>query len=256
VQRWRLVLARGPLAHDAAQREQLAAWESALAACGLPIAGLDAPRPRPRFAVAAPLAAAIAGEAELLDLWLTERCPVWGVREAIVARMPGGWSLVDLYDVWPGEPALPGRVVASVYRASLGAHAPDVPVLRAAAARLLDAATLPRERPKGDSTVAYDLRPFLGAIVVEMLQEAAAPGRADAPRMEDAPEDLVLVRMTLRHDPEKGVGRPEECLAALGEAAGTALEPTSVVREGLVLADPPPPAPPAPRRRPAPTRPR
>ena len=71
------------LGTDAAQREQLAAWESAFAACGLPVAGLDAPKPRARFALAAPLAATIPGEAELLDVWLVERLPAWRVREAL-----------------------------------------------------------------------------------------------------------------------------------------------------------------------------
>jgi hypothetical protein len=57
------------------------------------------------------------------------------------------------------------------------------------------------------------------------------------------------VTMTLRHDPEKGVGRPEEVLAALGERVGTALGTASLVRERLVLADPPAPPPSAARRR-------
>jgi hypothetical protein len=146
---------------------------------------------------------------------------------------------VDLYDVWLGEPALPGRVAASVYRATLDPGVADASALRAAAARLLAAETLPRERPKGATTVAYDLRPFLDAVTIEEAGGA------------------VIVRMTLRHDPEKGVGRPEELLAALGEAAGVGplaagVDPlaASVVRERLVLAEPAPPPPPAPRRRP------
>jgi hypothetical protein len=48
--------------------------------------------------------------------------------------------------------------------------------------------------------------------------------------------------MTLRHDPERGIGRPEEVMAALGEQLGARLEPASVVRESLVLAPPPQPA--------------
>ena len=42
--------------------------------------------------------------------------------------------------------------------------------------------------------------------------------------------------MTLRHDPEKGVGRPEELLAALAEALGASLRLVSLVRERLVWA--------------------
>ena len=232
VQRWRLVLAREPIPSESAQREQLAAWEQALSASALPVAGLDAARPRPRFALAAPLGASTPGEAELADVWLVERVPAWRAREALAAAMPTGWRLVDLYDVWLGEPALPGRVVASVYRATFAEGAIDAARLREAAAGLLDADAVPRERRKGDTVVAYDLRPFVDGLVVE----ARDPG--------------TVVLMTLRHDPEKGVGRPEEVLAALGDRLDSALPMATVVRQRLVLADPAPPPPPAQRRRP------
>lgn len=224
VQRWRLVLERGPLEAGAGQREQLAAWEAALVASGLPAAGLDATPPRARVAHAAPLAAAIPGEAELADVWLTERLPAWRVREALAASIPDGWRLVEVYDVWPGAPALPGQVVASVYRATL-AGATDTERLRTAARSLLDATTLPRERQKGDGVVRYDLRPFLDAIEVAR-DPAAEHGEA------------LTLRMTLRHDPERGIGRPDETLAALADAYGAALEVRALVRESLVLAAP------------------
>ncbi len=233
VQRWRLVLARAAIPPEAAGREQLASWETALAGCGLPVVGLDLAKPRPRFALAAPLAAAVPGEAELLDIWLIERVPAWRAREAISAALPAVWRLVDIHDVWLGEAALPGRVAASVYRATLAAGPVTASTLRLAAAGLLAETTLPRERRKGETIVAYDLRPFLDGIGVA-----------------DEPDGGVVVTMTLRHDPERGVGRPEELLAALGERAGATLAPASLVRERLVLGDPPPPPPPTPRRRP------
>jgi radical SAM-linked protein len=220
VQRWRLVLARGRLAGEAGQREQLAAWEEALTGSGLPVAGLDAVPPKPRFATAAPLAAGIAGEAELVDVWLTERVPAWRVREALQESLPAGHTLLDAFDVWPGAPALPGQVVASVYRVTVSGA--DRAALEAACARLLAAPSLPRERPKGQGTVRYDLRPFLDALVV-------AEGGHE-------------LRMILRHDPERGIGRPEEVVAALSDAVAAPLEVGSIVRESLVLAPPPSPA--------------
>jgi hypothetical protein len=233
VQRWRLVLSRDAIPAEAAGREQQASWEAAFVRCGLPVAGLDAAKPKPRFAPAAPLAAAIPGEAELLDVWLSDRVPAWRAREAITSALPAGWRLVDLYDVWLGEAALPGRVAASVYRAAL-ADGPVTPsALRVAAAALLAETALPRERRKGETVVAYDLRPFLDGIAIV-----------------DGPDGRVTVTMTLRHDPEKGVGRPEELLAALGERVGSTLVPATLVRERLVLGEPAPPPPPAPRRRP------
>lgn len=229
---------REALGGEPAQREQLAAWEAALAASGLPVAGLDAVTPKPRFAIAAPLAGDIPGHGELVDLWLVERLPRWRVREALASALPPGHRLVDLYDVWLGEAPLPGRVTASVYRAVLGPPV-DPARLAAAAASLMAADSLPRERRRGEATVRYDLRPFLVHLGVD-----AGPGES------------TTVEMTLRHDPERGVGRPDETLFALGEALGEGrLATDSLVRVGLVLAETPSPEPPAPKgRRPLPGR--
>jgi hypothetical protein len=209
-------------------------WETALAASGLPLCGMDAPNGKPRFAFAAPLSPSIPGEAELMDLWLCERTPRWHVREALVRVVPTGWRFADLYDIWLGEPALPGRVVASVFRVLLASSETWRSMgLRQAAGALLAAPSLPRQRPKGDATVGYDLRPLLAAIEVT------------------ATLDGLVTRLTLRHDPEKGIGRPEEVLAALAEAqGGPPLAIRDLARERLVLADPPAATAPAPRSSP------
>jgi radical SAM-linked protein len=219
VQRWRLVVARDAVAPEA-QRALQASWETALRDSGLPVAGLDAAAPRARIAVAAPLTASVRGEAELVDIWLTERCPAWRVREAVAGVVPAGFRLRDVYDVWLGEPALPGQVVASVFRADIDPDTVDLDGLRAAARDLMAASSLLRTRRKGDRNVEYDLRPFLGELNVSTGQ----PGRR------------VGVRMHLRHDPERGVGRPEEVIAALAERIGEEIAVLEVVRERLVLA--------------------
>ncbi len=220
VQRWRLVFWRAPgHASGLDQGDQKASWESRLVASGLPLAGLDVPGGRPRFAIAAPLAAGIAGEAELLDLWLTRRLPRWRVREALEQVLPADHGVVDLHDVWLRAPSLAGQVVASVYRVAAPSAA-DRERLATAVRSMLAAPSLPRERTKGDRAVRYDLRPFLEAVVFEPAG------------------DVALLRMTLRHDPERGVGRPEEVLAELSErAGGPPLEAmvAGLVRERLVL---------------------
>jgi Uncharacterized protein conserved in bacteria (DUF2344) len=220
VQRWRLVLGRAALGQDEPQRAQLAAWEDALRACGLPLAGLDADPPRPRVAIAAPLASSVEGEAELVDIWLVERWPGWRVREAVRACLPDGFGLRDVHDVWLGEASLPGQVVASVYRAELDASDLDEQRLRDAVAAILLASALPRARRKGDRAVGYDLRPFLDDVQVG---DPDAAGR-------------IPLRMVLMHDPEKGIGRPEELLAEIGDRMGVPLFPVVLVRERLELA--------------------
>ena len=217
---------RSAEAPSLSQREVAEAWEAAVLASSLPVAYTDAARPRPRLSFGAPLPLGIAAEAELIDVVLVERLPSWRVREALSDRLPDGWALVDLFDVWLTGPALAGRVVAADYRIMLEGDAQGE-IVEEAARLLLAATTLPRDRPRGAETVRYDLRPLIVALGV-----AAGPP--------------VVVRTRTRFHPELGTGRPEEVLAALAEAANQPLSAEDVVRERLILADDPDaPGPPA-----------
>ena len=84
---------------------------------------------------------------------------------------------------------------------------------------MLAARHLPRERQKGTSTVAYDLRP----LVVDIEIIATGPP--------------AVVRTRTRFHPELGTGRPAEVVASLADAAGAPLAIVSVVRERLILSD-------------------
>ena len=103
--------------------------------------------------------------------------------------------------------------------------------------------TVYRQRPKGDRSVVYDLRPFVDALAI------ADDAGTDVTRSDVAGSRTVRVAMRLRHDPEKGVGRPEEVLAELGERLGAPLEVVACRRTRLVLADDAPAQEPRPRRR-------
>ena len=229
-QRWRLTYRRRGDAPALAQRDQVAAWEVALVASGLPVAGLDLPVPRPRVVFGAPLAVGMAADGELLDVFLVERRPVADVRERLSGSLPPGHELVDAYDVWLGEPPISGRVVAADYlvlvEASRSEDPASDPEFRAALERgaqeLFAASTIPRTRDKGGRAVAYDLRPLLDSIAVP----ETAP---------DATAGSVAIRIRTRFDPERGVGRPEEVVAALGVACGVELEVRSLVRQRLIL---------------------
>ena len=215
-QRWRLVVAR-EAGLPGSQREVAAEWTAALEAAALPLVGGDAGRGRARIAFGAPLPVGMAAERELIDIVLTESWPAWRVRDALTPHVPPGWGLIDLYDVWLGGPPLPGRVAAADYRIELDGAA-DAAAFRTAAAELVAARRIPRQRLKGDTTVAYDLRPLLISVGVE----AGPP---------------VTVRTRTRFDPELGTGRPEEVLAALAEGLGSPLQARSIVRERLLLAE-------------------
>jgi hypothetical protein len=145
-------------------RELAVAWDEAIEATGLPV-HRPAGRSRARIAFGAPVPAAMALQRELADLVLTEFVPRWRVREALDGYLPDGWRLVDLYDVWPGAPALAGQVVAADYRIELEDQDPGA--VATAAAALLASAHLPRERRKGTDTVEYDLRPLLADVMID-----------------------------------------------------------------------------------------
>lgn len=191
---------------------------------GLP---LPARGRRGPLAFGAALATGMPAERELVDLLLSERRPRWQVRDCLAAHLPEGCALVDVYDVWLGEPPLPGQVAAAVYRFRLGEGEPPQPgpvELRDAAERLLAARSLPRERSKGERIVRYDLRPLLLDVTV------AAPSDGSA-------DEGAVLRVVTRIDPELGSGRPEEVLAALGGLVGRPLHAASTVREAVLLRD-------------------
>lgn len=213
-QRWRLVVAR-EAGLAGSQREVAAEWTAAIEAAGLPLVGAEAGRGRTRIAFGAPLAVGMAAERELIDIVLIESWPVWRVREALAPGMPHGWRLIDLHDVWLGGPPLAGRVAAADYRIELDG-APDVAGLQDAAAQLVAARRIRRQRLKGEKTVDYDLRPLLISVAVD----AGPP---------------PIVRTRTRFDPELGTGRPEEVLGAVAERLGAALDARSIVRERLLL---------------------
>jgi radical SAM-linked protein len=208
------VLARAADAPRIVGRELSDAWEDALEATGLPVHRAVG-RSRTRVAFAAPLQLGLAAERELAEVFLAERVPIWRVREAMTQRLPAGWRLVDLFDVWVGGPPLAGRVIAADYRIELVVGV-DPDRLAEAARSLLAARELPRVRQKGDGSVAYDLRPLL-------LDVSVDPGMGN------------VIRARTRIHPELGTGRPEEVVAALCDQLGGAPEVRAIVRERLIL---------------------
>lgn len=216
-QRWRMTFRRAPNAPAITHRELADAWCAALETT-LPLPRSEGSRQRPPLTFAAPLPVGMAAEGELADLSVAERLPAWRVREAVCDCAPEGVVVGAIHDVWLGAPPLAATVTAADYRITLNEPVnPDAVAIRDAAARLLAAATLARRRPRGNDSVAYDLRPLLAGIDVR-----------------DADPTVLLVRT--RFHPERGAGRPEEVLAALGEALGAPLTAAGIVRERILLA--------------------
>jgi radical SAM-linked protein len=219
-QRWRLTFARAGTTAAITHRELTESWIAALAG-KLPLPRSEASRPRPPLTFAAPLPVGMAAERELADLYVGERLPAWVVRDAVRAAAPAGIAVASVHDVWLGTPPLAASVAAADYRVVLadsGDAGPTPAAIRDAAARLLAARTLERQRQRGTDSVTYDLRRLVGSIDVR----------------ETVP--LVLCIRTLFH-PERGAGRPEEVVAALGDVLGVPLDAAETVRERVLIAE-------------------
>jgi len=211
-QRWRLILARSADAPDLGQREQIAAWNDTLVAAGL---RTSSPADQTRFVPGLPIPLGLTSDWEPADLLIPDRHTSHDVRARFGSHLPTGYRLVDLHDVWIGEPPLPGLVVAADYILDVGL-APDVsgqpvtspatPDLASAVERLLAAPTLQRTRSRPDRQDGGNLRPLI------MDVRALSGGR---------------LWMRLRIDPALGTGRPEEVVAALRTIGDT---PFIVVR--------------------------
>ena len=202
--------------------EEVALWAAALGAAGLPLASGGGKSPRPRLTFGAPTPAGVACERELLDIVLTERLSRAALRERIEQACPAGREIVDLFDIWLGEPSVAARVGAADYRIVIAGATPVE--LAAAARRLVSAGSLPRRRSKGEGrTVDYDLRPLVIDLVAVPSPTAAV--------------DRATFRARLRIAQDGPPGRVEELVLALADQAGRELTLVSAVRERLLTID-------------------
>ena len=94
-------------ATDMTQRDVAAAWATAIEAAGLPLAGSEGQRGRSRIAFGAPLPVGMTAERELIDVVLTDRWPVWRVREAMTPHLPEGWRLIVASSAKSSRPRWP-----------------------------------------------------------------------------------------------------------------------------------------------------
>ncbi|MGH2465565.1 MAG: DUF2344 domain-containing protein, partial [Candidatus Limnocylindrales bacterium] len=174
-----------------------------------------------RLSFAAPLPPGRRAEHDLADVVLGERWTAARLRSLLLATLPAGFELVDLFDVWLGAPAPTAALAAIGHRAVIrGGESRDV---ADAVATLLAADRLERSRSKGsERSVSYDLRPL-----IVNLDAIPAP---DADKQ-------TIVRMILRVSSDGPSGRPDEVILALGEVIGAQLEVAELVRERLWTVD-------------------
>jgi radical SAM-linked protein len=240
-QRWRLTFARDEEARYLSHLDAVRLWERAFRRGEIPLATSEGFNPRPKLVFAAPLQLGMLAEHDLADLFLAERLTSPEMRRRLAAGMPSGYRVVDLHDVWIGAPALAPQLAAADYRVTLfNVKQPD---LAAAAAKLMAAEELPRQRHREKRTISYDLRPLLLDIQVRAPDPALIVEDAAGPRAASA--DVANLWLRLRHSQDGGSGRVEEVVAALaGElgmttrlpsGSGTTPEPDAGLEDAAAL---------------------
>ena len=193
LERIRLVYTRGEELRYVSHLDTQLVWERTLRRARVPLAHTQGFNPHPRLQMAAALPLGFLSRCEILDFWMIapEPVDVAALSEKVQAAAPPGLTILSGESAPLGEPALQVQVQSAEYRAIPLDHI-GFEAISSAAAALLGAETLPRER-RGKP---YDLRPL-----VERLDGE----QGDPPTL------------TMRLTAQAGAtGRPEEVLDALG----------------------------------------
>lgn len=184
------------------------AWERTLRRAQVPLEYTQGFNPRPRLQFAAALAIGVTSECELFDAWLTDRLegdfPAgWIVR--LQQHAAAGLPIYALQEVPIKAPSLPQQVHSAEYVLTPRVPEIDGAALQDRAQALLAQAHIERAGHKRP----YDLRP----LILDL-------------RLDDAGRLIALLKTG-----ERGNGRPDELLAALG----LTFEQVSVHRRRLFL---------------------
>lgn len=215
VQRIRLEFSKGERVRYISHLDVLRYWERAFRRAGLPLSYSQGFTPHPKITFAAPLPLGFTAEAELLDALFDERRSLDEVARALRAQATEDISIVSVREVAVSLPALQASLAWADYRLLIDNG--DANCLSKAAAHFMAAETFEWVESRKDKERRYDIRSGVASFHVEESDGA------------------VIARMRLSANQDFTV-RPEQVVAAaLGE-----VEPSSFIRERLVLNEPSP----------------
>nr|MBC7245335.1 DUF2344 domain-containing protein [Chloroflexota bacterium] len=213
MQRFRITFAKGDEVKYISHLDLMRAWERALRRAKIPLAYSQGFNPHPRLFFAAALPVGFTGRAEMLDVVLQKHMELHEFASRLKGQLPPGLQLENVMEVPMTLPPLPAQVVAAEYEVVVESQ--DAPQeMQARLDDLLVVPSLPwrRERPNG--VREYDLRPLIRALWIVGRRERA-----------------YVIGMRLQAD-ERGTGRPNDVIAALGLADAV----HSIERVRLLLA--------------------
>jgi len=188
-------------------------WERVFRRVELPIAYSQGFNPQVRVQFASALPVGIAGEDELLDLWLLERIDPSAWLDPLRCALPPGFALRDITEVPLKLPPMQASLRFAVYEVRFGAELrPDE--LEGRVQDLLAEPEIVRPHHKRPGKT-YDLRPLITDLDVKT----------------DNGEVLLIMKLSAG---QQGNARASEVLDALGLAA----RPRAISRSALLLDEP------------------
>lgn len=215
MQRLRITFVRGEAVKFISHLDMMRFWERAFRRAGLPVARSQGFHPHSRFALAAPMAVGVTGEAELMDVFLDEAVPPSEVLERLSHQTVPGFDVLAAEETEPEGPSLQALMRYSEYRVTVESdlHREEI---EARVGALLATETLPWEHLRDGTLKKYDLRRQVNELALERAEE----GR-------------YVLRMRLQTD-SNAAGRPEQVTKALGFPD----RPLAIHRVELILGDP------------------
>lgn len=192
MQRLRLTYSKGENLRYISHLDLSRTWERALRRAGIPVAYSKGYHPHPKIIFAAALSVGCTGEAELMDVFLSQPMPPRRVLRGLAHCMPEGLTAIDATPVYEPAPALPSLLDGADYESVVETNL-SVGDATAACQALLAREAIPRVyRSK-----PYDLRPLIDDLHVVSVNT-----------------DHLLVRVELVAG-RRGTGRLDEVLAEL-----------------------------------------
>lgn len=168
-------------------------WERVFRRVDLPIAYSQGFNPQVRMQFASALPVGIAGENELLDLWLRERIDPLAWLDRLRRALPPGFALHDISEVPLKAPPMQASLRFAIYEVQFGADV-SRDELAGRVQNLLAEPEIIRPHHKRPGKT-YDLRPLIaaldvetedGGVVLHMKLSAGQQGNARANEVLDA----------------------------------------------------------------------
>lgn len=124
--RLRMTFRKDSAARFLSHLDLMATLEYALRRARLPLALSEGFNPRPRLSLAAPLALGHIGEAEILEIVLSEPVPPGDVMQRLQAVLPPGITILSAAEIPGGEKTAAARLRGAHYRIELPSPVPGL----------------------------------------------------------------------------------------------------------------------------------